>query len=170
MSLQKLMTNYAEFNLWANTMYADWLKIKPEALLHQEVASSYPSIILTVMHIWDTERFWLSILKNEIPEKFTQDIPKNYLDSFSGLVNQSHAFHKYVNSLSENELTEECKLDMPWMKGQVPRYEFIQHCLNHSTYHRGQIVTIGRNIGFTDPPMTDYNYYNMVVKSLHPKL
>jgi len=166
MSLQKLMINYAEFNLWANKSYANWLQAKPENLLKSEVASSYPSVILTVMHIWDTERFWLSILKNEMPEKFTQDLPNNYLDAFTGFVNQSDAFYKYVNSLSEDELTSQCMLDMPWMKGQLPRYEFIQHCLNHSTYHRGQVVTIGRNIGITDPPMTDYNYYNMAVKPL----
>jgi uncharacterized damage-inducible protein DinB len=33
--------------------------------------------------------------------------------------------------------------------------------MNHSTYHRGQIITIGRNLGFTDAPMTDYNFYNI---------
>jgi uncharacterized damage-inducible protein DinB len=38
------------------------------------------------------------------------------------------------------------------------------HCMNHSTYHRGQIVTMGRNLGFTDAPMTDYNFYNVMAK------
>jgi len=42
-----------------------------------------------------------------------------------------------------------------------------QHCINHGTYHRGQIITIARNIGITDPPTTDYNYYNMVLKSTY---
>ena len=166
MSLQKLIVNYAEFNLWANKTYAAWLKTKSDELLEKKVASSYPSIMLTVKHIWDTERFWLSILKDEIPGKFTQDFKGSNLEAFEGFINQSDGFSKYVNSLSEDKLIAESKLDMPWLKGLLPRYEFIQHCLNHSTYHRGQIVTIGRNIGIIDPPMTDYNYYNMAIKPI----
>lgn len=49
----------------------------------------------------------------------------------------------------------------PSEKGEKPRYEFLHHCLNHSTYHRGQVVTIGRNVSLCDAPMTDFNYYNM---------
>jgi len=158
------MTHYAEFNLWANKTYVSWLKTKPEDLLTREVSSSYPSIMLTTMHIWDTERFWLSVLKNLIPGKFSQDFEGSHHEAFDGFINQSEIFSEFVRSQSENDLLEKCRLNMPWMKGQLPRYEYIQHCLNHSTYHRGQIVTIGRNIGITDPPMTDYNYYNMAVK------
>jgi uncharacterized damage-inducible protein DinB len=35
----------------------------------------------------------------------------------------------------------------------------IHHCMNHSTYHRGQIVTIARNLELTDPPSTDFMRY-----------
>ena len=34
----------------------------------------------------------------------------------------------------------------------------------HLCLHRGQLTTIGRNLGLTDVPTTDYNFYNMVVK------
>jgi uncharacterized damage-inducible protein DinB len=43
--------------------------------------------------------------------------------------------------------------------GNVPRFEFLQHCINRSTYHRGQIITIARNAGITNPPITDYAIY-----------
>jgi uncharacterized damage-inducible protein DinB len=45
-----------------------------------------------------------------------------------------------------------------------PRVELLQHCLNHSTYHRGQIVSIGHQVGLKDAPMTDYMYYVLRVK------
>jgi len=64
--------------------------------------------------------------------------------------------------LSEADLLQEIHLDTPWVKGVLPRYEFIQHVFNHSTYHRGQAVSIGRMLGYEDAPMTDYNFYNMV--------
>ncbi|MFB6801427.1 DinB family protein [Peribacillus butanolivorans] len=39
--------------------------------------------------------------------------------------------------------------------------------MNHSTYHRGQIITIGRNVGLTDAPMTDFNIYNFLESPPH---
>jgi len=40
--------------------------------------------------------------------------------------------------------------------------------LTHSTYHCGQVVSIGWNLGYTDAPMTDYNFYKMVLHLLEP--
>ncbi len=165
MSLQKLMSNYARFNFWANKAMSDWLRSKPSELLDREVPSSFSSIAKTLIHIWDTERFWLSVLK-EVPPP-----PSFRHHSFEGtneeaiaeLTSNSSEFSTYVNSLTESNLAEECSLDTPWVKGRLPKYEFIQHCMNHSSYHRGQITTIGHHIGLTDAPMTDYNFYNMVV-------
>lgn len=165
MSLQKLMQNYAEFNLWANETYATWLGSKPSELLHKEIPSSYPSIILTLMHIRDTERFWLSQLKSLPPTPFDQAFEGTNAEALSDFTQQSGLFRDFISSQTEAGFEETFKLDLPWMKGEVPRYEIVQHCLNHSTYHRGQIITIGRNIGITDPPWTDYNYYNMVIKA-----
>ncbi|MFN2424735.1 MAG: DinB family protein [Cryomorphaceae bacterium] len=31
--------------------------------------------------------------------------------------------------------------------------------MNHSTYHRGQLVTMGRQAGLSTPPQTDYIFY-----------
>jgi uncharacterized damage-inducible protein DinB len=165
MSLQKLMTNYAEFNLWANRTMVQWLQTKPEELLDKKVPSSYPSIIGTIVHIWNTEVFWLQVLQVATPPPvFTDGFEGSNEDAMKAFINQSEQFADYIGSLSESDLLEICTLDASWMSGQLPKYEFIQHCLNHSTYHRGQIITIGRNIGITDPPMTDYNYYNMAIK------
>lgn len=36
--------------------------------------------------------------------------------------------------------------------------ELVQHLLNHSTYHRGQIVLLLRQLGHT-PPATDYRLF-----------
>jgi uncharacterized damage-inducible protein DinB len=45
------------------------------------------------------------------------------------------------------------------------KYEYLLRVVNHGTYHRGQIVTMGRNIGTTDASNTDYNFYNIVKSS-----
>jgi uncharacterized damage-inducible protein DinB len=166
MSLQKLMSNYADYNLWSNKTLVEWLKTKPAESLEKEIPSSFPGIIATIVHIWDTERFWLSILQETPPPpSFRMNgYSGTSEEALSGIVEHSTAFSNYIRSSTDETLLQESYLDTPWVKGQLPKYEFVQHAFNHSTYHRGQVITIGRNLGFTDAPMTDYNFYNMVTK------
>jgi uncharacterized damage-inducible protein DinB len=158
------MHNYSDYNLWANLTLTDWLAKKPFDLLRKEVPSSYPSVFKTFSHLWDTERFWLGILQGS-PKQPWQEFSGDENKIIPGLLEQSKILSAYVKSLNETELLELCTIDAPWVNGRMPKYEFIQHCINHGAYHRGQIITIVRNVGITDPPMTDYNYYNMVIKS-----
>jgi uncharacterized damage-inducible protein DinB len=164
MSLQKLMNNYADYNLWANETLVNWVNTKPPEIMEQEVPSSFPTIAKTFSHLWDTEKFWLGVLQGENPPWNSFEGANDQITA--GLLKQSQDFRDYVHSLSEHEMVADCILDAPWAKGKFPMYEFIQHCLNHGAYHRGQIITIARNLGITDPPMTDYNFYNMAVKGL----
>jgi uncharacterized damage-inducible protein DinB len=39
------------------------------------------------------------------------------------------------------------------------RMEAIQHCMNHSTFHRGQLVTLLRQVGAAKLPATDFIAY-----------
>lgn len=161
MSLKQMMTNYAEYNLWVNQQFSNWLSAKSDELLHQEVVSSFSSIIKTLNHIWATEEYWYSVIaetpefdKREVTELITAEI-------LEGLVHRSKCLAQYIASLSEEELTKTIKIDNPWFQCELPRYEYLLQVVNHGTYHRGQIVTMGRNIGITDASNTDYNFYNV---------
>ncbi len=72
----------------------------------------------------------------------------------------SQRFADYVHALSEADLLEPVGFRLFNGNEDIrPRYEIIHHGLNHSTYHRGQIVTIARNLGITDPLPTDFMQY-----------
>lgn len=166
MSLKKLMTNYASYNVWANQQHINWLSTKTDEQLQHEIPSSYPSIIKTLNHIWGVEEYWFSIITKT--QDFTQrfGIEELHRDEvFKGMMNRSELILNKVLSFSEEDLNEEIKVVSPWFKSNQCRYEYIQHVINHGTYHRGQIVTIGRNIGITDAPMTDYNAFNVMKES-----
>ena len=161
MGLKQMMTNYAEYNLWVNQQFCNWLSTKPDALLHQEVVSSFSSIIKTLNHIWATEEYWYSVIaetaefdKREVSELVTSEV-------LEGLVHRSKCLAQFIASLSEEELAKTIKIDNPWFQCELPRYEYLLQVVNHGTYHRGQIVTMGRNIGITDASNTDYNFYNV---------
>ena len=163
LDLTGLIKNYANYNLWAYKQLVDWLKTKPSSAMNKEVPSSFPSLQLTLLHIWKIQRFWLATLTQTHESLSYADFEGTLDELFEGFISQSSEFSEYVNSLDEVALTENSYLKTPWFEANLPRFEYVQHCMNHSTYHRGQLITIGRNVGLTDAPMTDYNFYNIMI-------
>jgi uncharacterized damage-inducible protein DinB len=50
------------------------------------------------------------------------------------------------------------------MKYHQLRSEMIHHCMNHSTYHRGQIITMGKQLNLSKAPSTDLIFYYRLTK------
>ena len=58
----------------------------------------------------------------------------------------------------EKELSYQTWDGTPWkMQPKI----MIHHCMNHSTYHRGQLITLARQLGMrAGVPSTDLLYYS----------
>ncbi|RNA63438.1 damage-inducible protein DinB [Chryseobacterium nematophagum] len=162
MNLKTLITHSVQYNHWVVNKYIDWLATKSDEQLNQEVISSFPTILATLHHIWQTQEYWWSYIaeNNDFnpSENFTT-LTKDEI--FSGIKNNSEKLMKYVESLSEEDLVKNVKIESQWFQCDFSKYEYIQHIIIHGTFHRGQIVTMGRNVGITDAPMTDYNFWNI---------
>ncbi len=155
MSLEKLTKNYASYNAWANATLVNYLRTKPQQLLSQEIASSFPSIIKTLHHILVAQEFWLSVIsgiKNDRDRD--ENDPFEIEEVLNTLVENSIKLHKIAEGFTEAHLQKEVKT--PWRKNTMPKYDVIQHCINHNSYHRGQLTTIFRQLGFTDIANIDY--------------
>jgi len=165
-SLLSQINDLAIYNLWANRTTVTWLGSKPQDLLTQPVPSSFPGIMGTLVHIWDVERTWLGLLQQAPVKSFrAEGFDGTLEDVYEGILQQSEAIVTYTTSLSPEDLLEGCSFSLPYVGSHtMPKAEILQHTLNHSTYHRGQVVTIGRNLGFTDAQMTDYMFYLLRVK------
>ena len=161
-----LVYDYVLANKWAIETIITWLRTKPADAIEQEIASSFPGIRGTLVHIWDTERFWLSVIKQQpAPESFRRTGFHGTLEEvFKGIQATSKELADFVTNLSEEELCGTVSFYTPWAEGSKTRFEFIQHCVNHSSYHRGQLVTVGHHVGFHDAPMTDFSFYLLMVK------
>lgn len=162
MSLKRIMSNYADYNLWVNQQFVSWLSPKSDELLYAEAISSFSSIMKTLDHIWSTEEYWFSVI-SETPMKEKKDISELSRDEiFAGLLDSSARLRNLIHSMSEEDLVKEVKIINPWFECEEPISNYLIQVINHGTYHRGQIVTIGRNVGITDASNTDYNFYNVV--------
>ena len=164
-SIVSLMKNYVNYNLWANTTLVDWLRTKDADRLEQHVPSSFPTIRATLVHIWQTERYWLSILQRKEPQTYSA-FEGSTEEALNGLLEISAELAEFVNGLSEAYIEETTLIVNPWFQSDFQNLEYIMHAGNHSTYHRGQVITIARNVGLIDPPMTDYNFYNVKVRTV----
>jgi uncharacterized damage-inducible protein DinB len=161
--LGKMIRKYADYNTWTAKTLVNWLSTKENHFIDQAVPSSFPSIRASLVHISQTERFWLDVLRENPPTFFTNELDSvSASELFAHFQKQAEELSSYIETLSEEQLLEEVSLDTPWVKGSRPRYEFLLHVVNHTSYHRGQVITIGRNLGFTDAPMMDFNYFNMM--------
>jgi len=153
---QSIIKNYASYNTWANLQYAKWLKDISNEILHKEVESSFNSLYKTIVHLWNAEYGWLQTLEGKpwgnMP---SESFNGNCEELFNAFLETSKAFESHVNKLSEQDLEKLFDLSKSKVKGE----EIMLHVFNHASYHRGQLITLGRQLGVENPPRADYIYF-----------
>lgn len=147
----------ARYNLWANEQLSAALHTLNDASFHKDIPSSFPSIIKTVAHLHGAEGVWHQRLEKVTTTVF-YSLPENAegKDEVDKWLNISRGLTDLVLSYNESHLVE--TLQYRRFDGTVqgsPRWQMIQHAVNHSTYHRGQLITMLRQVGSTTIPNTD---------------
>ena len=161
--MNQIEKDYTEYNYWANKRLVNWLDNIPMNIITTQIKSSYPSIYFTIYHLITTEGYWLSKItgtKYELPQ-----IKEEAL-IFGEFKNQSRIFNEAVQQLRKEDFEREVEMDVKakgiQLKGKYSVMELIHQCMNHSTYHRGQIVTMARTLGIEDEiPSTDFFIFKM---------
>lgn len=142
------------YNLWANKRLVRWLKANEQTSLTKHCPSSFSTVLETLDHILEGQIFYYCVLKEQAYERVWGTAMD---DIFKGLLEQSEMFVDYVQT--QNSLDASRFLKTPTLEGSFKQFELIQHCMNHSTFHRGQLITMGHQLGFTKAPSTDLLYY-----------
>ena len=150
---------YVQYNYWANERLLSLIaKGLRDELLDVEIVSSFSSLKKTIYHLWDAEFIWLKRLKGESLNDWPS---KNFNGTFSEakekILLNDQLFIDFVEGLNDVKLLE--SFSYKNIEGKTfsnPRWESVHHCMNHSTYHRGQIVTMLRQLGITNIPSTDF--------------
>jgi uncharacterized damage-inducible protein DinB len=151
----------ADYHIWANNIVCTCFDKISDEQWQQHVVSSFKSIYETVLHIAASEKVWVERLKN---------FPKHELlvNTFNGSKNdlikiwkdESLNFKRFIEDFNEDKLDE--KLAFKNTKGiqhNQPYWQLFAHVVNHTTYHRGQLVTMLRQVGYTDLSSMDMTTY-----------
>jgi len=164
---KKYFTELADYNNWANNIAIDWLNQINDDQWNQVIISSFSNIKQTAIHIASAERIWIDFWKN-VPD------PVYLSAGFQGTKNELTAIWKnasagiknFMEAYPEENYQQQVRFKKP--NGEEGRMEFSQtfpHLINHSTYHRGQLVTLLRQAGFTNLSSTDlFTYYRSIGK------
>lgn len=152
---------YSQYNLRANKKICGFILDAGEEAADKKIISSFDSIRKTLYHVWDAETIWHSRLTGKSPKEWpSKDYNGSLTSACSEFNKKSEGLINYVKERDEEELNALCvyhSLDGKEFSNKIS--DIIMHVMNHSTFHRGQIITMLRNAGYTKLESTDLIMY-----------
>jgi uncharacterized damage-inducible protein DinB len=156
MTLSDLSTLHA-YSSWATNRFFDALERLTPEQLHQDVKVSHGSMHGTLLHMIGAERIWLERWKSLQPQPFLTAADAPDLAALKRIwTDTGKATAAWLGTLNDRKVNETFTMTTSAGKSFTHVYAHaFQHLVNHSTYHRGQIVAMLRQLGVR-PPVTDF--------------
>jgi uncharacterized damage-inducible protein DinB len=160
-SVKQLFISDLRHSAWANQQLLEACAQRTAEELERGFQISHSSILATLRHLYDGERVWLDCLRTtapggnwilpteEAPKLTLRELGETWPELWNGYVTR-------LEGLAEPETELEAELFVSLPDGSAPLFKrriVLRHVLDHSQFHRGQIVGMIRGLGYT-PPMT----------------
>jgi len=151
--------------LYGYTHWADQRVLAAAGKLEQEkfirpMGNSFSSVRDTLAHILSGEWIWLERWQGRYPTELLDpaDFPAGQsLVARWKTVRQD--YDRFIQALTPQRLAEDLAyLNRAGQRYSYPLWQQMVHVVNHSTYHRGQITTLFRQLG-AEPVDTDFLVY-----------
>jgi uncharacterized damage-inducible protein DinB len=161
--MKKYFIELAAYNSWANDNAISWLEKITVEQWEQPVDSSFENIATTVIHVANAESIWLQRLKGVALEKqvwLTKEFKGTKEEALKVWKQASLDLEKFFTDFDETKMQDDFSFRR--LNGEfytVTYYQVLAHIFNHSTFHRGQLVTMLRQTGFTELSSTDITQY-----------
>ena len=162
-----------DYTEWANQLAMDAAAKLPDEDLRRDVGISHKSIFGTLLHMAGAEWIWLERWHGRSPSKavawsqWTVETCADLTTLTERWRNVIDERARFLSGLAEEQL--EAELAFKLLSGDPSSMRLVhqmQHIVNHSTMHRGQVVGMIRQLGI-DPPATDLLFY--VRREISPK-
>lgn len=159
LALGDLRRLYA-FNAWARKRMLDAVAQLDEGAYRKDLGNSFGSVHGTVVHTLGAEEVWLKRWHGESP---TALVSSDAFASFAEVRRRWDALEgelqRFLGSLTEQDAPRVFQYrDLRGNAYATPLWQMMQHVVNHSTYHRGQVITMLRQLG-AKPVATDLIAY-----------
>ena len=148
MTLSEIL-NLFEYDGWATHRTFDAVSSLSEPKYLEGLRSSHGGIHGTLVHLYSADWIWLQRWKGASPPAHVEASEIPNLDSLKKRWEQYHAERSlYLGKLTEEVLATSREYhDLKGNRQSEPLFQQMLHCVNHASYHRGQVVTMLRQQG-----------------------
>jgi uncharacterized damage-inducible protein DinB len=159
--IKEYFLQLADYNIWANNKIHSWLEKITEEQWEQPIVSSFKSIGQTVLHVTAAENIWLDRLNGvKMPVALPSVYKGSKKDALDAWKRSSQGLYDFIKKFDEAEMQSMVSYMRPDNKVyELLHYQIFAHVFNHGSYHRGQIITMLRQAGFTDVSSIDLSTY-----------
>ncbi|MFT7333426.1 MAG: putative damage-inducible protein DinB [Sphingobacteriales bacterium] len=156
------LVQMAGYNCWANARIQEMILKLEKGSWGTEVTSSFSSLKDTILHIWDAEVVWSTRMHGEPIQNWpSKDHNSTCEVTLINWLKFNQEFKEYAQSLTVKDWNQSVKyttIANP-LPNENTREFMFRHCMNHSSYHRGQIITLLRQLGLKEILSTDLLVY-----------
>jgi len=150
------------YNQWANQRTIAAASSLKNDDFTRNLGSSFSSVRDTLAHIMAGEWLWLERWNGRSPKALLPasdfPTPDTIAQRWKGIQQLQNAFLK---GITPEHLR--AKLSYTNLRGEIyayPLWQQMAHIVNHSTYHRGQVTTLMRQLGAAPVPTDLLIYYD----------
>jgi uncharacterized damage-inducible protein DinB len=156
-----------QYDRWANARVLRAVSSLSSEHFTRKLGGSFPSVRDTLVHMLSGEWIWLAYWKEPFHKPgFLPDLEARRKirfnpEAFPNVASLKLKWKEVEDEIAEfvNHLTDESLQKMlPFRTGTIKLTHLMQHVANHSTYHRGQIALMMRQLSAA-PLATDFHVF-----------
>ena len=162
-ALETDLATHLRYHVWATRRTLQAVaELSPEEYL-RDLQTSHRSVQGTLEHMLGADWGWYERLAGEPP-----GIAEPLEDGYSIFANLETDYRvllrKYdllASFLDDLELAlhfAHSEIYVPWLQASIPKWQGVMNIVSHGTYHRGQIASMVRQLGY-EPIETDMMDY-----------
>jgi uncharacterized damage-inducible protein DinB len=165
MTLQQLKLLHA-FNSWASNRVFNACEDIPSEQYHRDLKASHGSIHGTLVHMVGAEKMWLSRWLGNPDRVYLSGKEAPDFSTLRSLWEKTgFDVAKFLGTMNDRRLLETFSYTAPdGARFTYPYWQTFQHVVDHSTYHRGQVVVLMRQLGVTPPSTGLTMFYRETAK------
>jgi uncharacterized damage-inducible protein DinB len=147
-----------DYSRWASERSIQAARALNDEELSRDLGNSQGGILATLVHIYQADRIWLSRLKGS-PRLTLGDPDESWTihklaDAWARTAEEFHQWLSVAGNLEANLRYR----NLAGVEHELPIWQVVLHVVNHASYHRGQITTMLRQLGYT-PIATDLHVF-----------
>jgi len=145
------------YNRWANGQVLRAVEGLTPQQFTQDTRSSYPSVRDTLAHILGAEWIWLERWHGRSPRALLSAGAFPTVGALRERWAEVEAGQQaFLAALTEDALRRRIAyINTKGERWEYAQWQMLAHVVNHSTYHRGQVTTMLRQLG-APPVATDF--------------